>query len=175
MTSASPEISNRFIIERKQSGYCSCFLFSIFKFYWIIFFLPNNSIAKTWKDALRTIQPHCISNYLIGRFTNTCQTLLATSLFFFSSFLSFGLVFVFLVGLIMILKHILINRTVWVWAPHATTTLGWSFCNASSCFTVPLFSIYFKMKDLSATFHLPGTNILLRGLFLSVNQIARIC
>ena len=65
----------------------------------------------------------------------------------FFQFLSFFcLVFVFLVGLIMILKHIMINRTVWVWAPHATTTRGRSFCNASSCFTVPLFSIYFKMK-----------------------------
>ena len=37
------------------------------------------------------------------------------------------------------------------------------------------FQFILKMKDLSATFHLPGTNILLRGLFLSVNQIARIC
>lgn len=43
-------------------------------------------MAKAWKDALRTIQPYCISNYLIGRFTNTCQILLATS-FFLSFFL----------------------------------------------------------------------------------------
>lgn len=170
MTSASPEISNRFIIERKQSGYCSFFLFSIFKFYYYFFCLiipwprPGKMLSEPYSPIAFPIiwlvdSPTLARPFLPHRF----------------SFLSFCLVFVFLVGLIMILKHIMINRTVWVWAPHATTTRGWSFYNASSCFTAPLFSIYFKMKDLSATFHLPGTNILLRGLFLSVNQIARIC
>ena len=167
MTSASPEISNRFIIERKQSGYCSFFLFSICKFHWIIFLCliipwprPGKMLSEQYSPTAFPIIWFSDSPTLPDP---SCHIVVV----FFFSFLSFCFCWI---------NHdFKSNRTVWVWVPHATTTRGRSFCNASSCFTVPLFSIYFKMKDLSATFHLPGTNILLRGLFLSVNQIARIC
>jgi len=53
-------------------------------------------MAKTWKDALGTVQPHCISNYLIQRFTNLARPFLPhrCCIFFFLSF------FLFLLGIL---------------------------------------------------------------------------